>query len=162
MGMGIWNFVYAQIYKPIPENARLSMRSGYDQFQKPFTRELFKKGGKLLIGTDALVPSTLPGISLHEELGELVNAGFTPFEALRISTTNTYEFLGELDRAGTIEPGKIANLVLLDENPFVDISNTRTICGVMTQQRWISKSEIETRLGEIRDSYARLRRKKSK
>ena len=61
----------------------------------------------------------------------------------------------------TIEPGKTANLVLLDENPFKNISNTRTISDIMTQIRWISKIEVDKRLKEITDSYADLRKKKS-
>ena len=97
---------------------------------------------------------------MHLELQELVGVGLTPFEALRVSTTNALEFLGEFDRAGTIEPGKGANLVLLDESPLDNISNTRKIFGVMTQNRWISKAEIERRLREIRDAYSQLRRKK--
>lgn len=79
---------------------------------------------------------------------------------MRVSTTNTPEFLGELDEAGTIERGKIANLVMLDKNPLDNISNTKKISGVMTQKRWISKTEIDNRLREIRDSYAKLRSKK--
>jgi len=159
MGRGIWAYVYQHIYKPIPEKSRLKLLDGYNLFQKPFTYEFHRKGGKLLIGTDALVPSTLPGFSLHEELEELVSAGLSPFEALRISTTNTYEFLGESDIAGTIEPGKIANLVLLDVNPLQDISHTRRIFGIMTQNRWISRMEIDKRLKEIAASYSKLRKK---
>jgi imidazolonepropionase-like amidohydrolase len=83
------------------------------------------------------------------------------FEPLRVSTTNTFEFLGELDQAGTIEPGKMANLVLLDENPLDNISNTRKIFGVMTQNRWISGTDIDKRLEQIRDSYVKLREKKA-
>jgi imidazolonepropionase-like amidohydrolase len=162
MGAGIWRYVYQNIYKPIPEQARRKMIDGYNQFQKPFTFEFYRRGGKLLIGTDALVPSTMPGFSLHDELGELVGTGLSPFEALKISTTNTYEFLGELDKAGTIERGKTANLVLLDENPLDNISNTRKIFGVMTQNRWISKPEIDERLKQIRESYAELSRKKTR
>jgi len=162
MGFGIWTYVYGNIYKPIPEKDRLALIDAYNLFQKPFAYEFHKRGGKLLTGTDALVPSTLPGFSLHEELEELVGAGLSPFEALRISTTNTYAFLGELDKAGTIEPGKIANLVLLDENPLDNISNTRNIFGIMTQQRWISRIEIDGRLKEIADSYAKLRNEKFK
>ncbi|HEY6952012.1 MAG TPA: amidohydrolase family protein, partial [Bacteroidota bacterium] len=119
------------------------------------------RGAKLLIGTDPLMPSTLPALSLHLELQELVNTGLTPYEALSISTTNTHEFLGELDRAGTLESGKDANLVLLDENPLENISNTRKIAGVMTQGRWLSKEQIDSRLGQIRASYSALRLKKS-
>ncbi len=78
-----------------------------------------------------LIPPNLPGYTLHEELEELVKAGLTPYEALRVSTTNAHEFLGELETAGTIEPGKNANLVLLNANPLEDISNTRTIEGVI-------------------------------
>jgi hypothetical protein len=71
----------------------------------------------------------------------------SPFEALGISTTNTYAFLGELDKAGIIEPGKIADLV-------------RKIFGVMTQKRWISKTGIDKRLKERADSYTKLRQSK--
>ena len=160
MGLGIWNYIYTNLYSRIPGPQRTALRNGYNLFQKPFVYEFYKQGGKLIIGTDPLMPSTLPALSLHEELLELVGVGLSPFEALRISTTNTFEFLGELDSAGTIEPGKNANLVLLDENPLDNISNTRKIFGVMTQHRWIARAEIDKRLKEIRDSYASLRKKK--
>ncbi len=160
MGRGVWEYIYEHLYKPIPEAERARLLKGFNAFQKPFVYEFYKQGGKLLIGTDPLMPSTLPAISLHLELEQLVGVGLTPFEALRIATTNTAEFLGELDRSGTIEPGKNAELVVLDENPLDNISNSQKIFGVMTQKRWISKTEIAKRLGEIRDSYARLREKK--
>lgn len=160
MATGVWKFVYENIYKPIPEKNRADLINGYHSFLKPFVYEFYKKGGKLLSGTDALVPSTLPGFSLHEELEELVDAGLRPFEALKISTTNTYEFLGEMDQAGTIEPGKLANIVLLDKNPLEDISNTRTIWGVMLQNRWIPKSEIDNQLKALSDAHAILKIKK--
>jgi cytosine/adenosine deaminase-related metal-dependent hydrolase len=160
MGLGIWKFIYQNLYKPIPEANRVGLVNGFNQFQKPFVYEFYRKGGKLIIGTDPLMPSTLPGIALHEELEQLVGTGLRPYEALRVSTTNTYEFLGERDVAGTIEPGKIANVVLLNENPLNNISNTRKIFGVMTQNRWLSKNEIDRRLNEIRDSYTKLRSRK--
>lgn len=161
MGMGIWSYVYQNIYKPIPEKHREYMTHGYNTFQKPFAYEFYRKGGKLLSGTDALVPSTLPGFSLHDELQELVNAGLRPYEALKISTTNVFEFLGELPLRGTIETGKHADLLLLDGNPLEDIANTKKILGVMYQHRWISKTEINRRLEEISKSYATLRKRKN-
>jgi len=159
MATGIWNYIYQNLYKPIPSKNREALIDGYKNFQRPFVYELNKRGGKLLIGTDALIPSTLPGISLHEELKELVDAGLTPFEALKIATTNTFDFLGERDRAGTIEQGMAANLLLLEKNPLEDITSTRTILGVMTQNRWISKKDIEIRLTTIRESYATIRKR---
>ncbi len=160
MGRGIWNFLYENRYSRIPDSERRKLADGFNFFQKPFTYAFFNKGGKLLIGTDPLMPPTLPGVSLHEELQQLVGAGLSPFDALKVSTTNTYDFLHERNTAGTIEPGKKANLVLLDKNLLENISNTRTIRGVMTQNRWISKQEIDKRLKEIADSYSRLQSSK--
>lgn len=162
MCAGVWKYVYQHIYKPIPEKHRLNLITEYNSFQKPFTYEFYKKGGKLLSGTDALVPSTIPGLSLHQELGQLVSSGLTPYEALRVSTTNACEFLNELSKGGTIEPGKDANLVLLDSNPLQDISNTKKIAGVMTQNQWLPKTKIDKRLLEIKESYKKLAEEKSR
>lgn len=161
LGLGIWTYINENLYQPIPEAGRSGIESGYESFQVPFTIEFYKKGGKLLAGTDALIPSNLPGFSLHKELEELVNAGLSPYEALRVSTTNSYEFLGELQNAGTIAIGKQANLVLLDENPLKNISNTRTIYGVVVQKQFIQRSEIDERLMKIRESYKQLQLSKS-
>ena len=95
----------------------------------------------------------VPGFALHEELEELVSAGFTPYQALRASTTNPYEFLDELEDAGTVEVGKRANLVLLEANPLENISNTQQIAGVMIQDRWLSKVEIQEGLEELITYY---------
>ncbi len=160
MGRGIWTFLYTNRYSRIPDPERRKLADGFNHFQKPFTYAFFTKGGKLLIGTDPLMPPTLPGVALHEELQQLVGAGLSPFDALKVSTTNTYDFLHERNTAGTIEPGKKANLVLLDKNPLENISNTRTILGVMTQNRWIPKEEIDKRLQEIKSSYSRLQAEK--
>lgn len=155
MARDLWSYLYQYIYKPIPKEHQQDLIDGYRNFLKPFVYEFYKKGGKLLIGTDALVPSTLPGFSLHEELAELVDAGLRPYEALRVSTTNTYEFLGEMNSAGTIEKGKIANLLILDANPLENILNTKQIFGVMTQNKWLPKHTIDLRLKEIKELYAK-------
>ncbi|GAJ11203.1 unnamed protein product, partial [marine sediment metagenome] len=104
-------------------------------------------------GTDTLLPGLVPGFALHRELEELVTVGLTPYEALRRSTTHPMEFLGELEEAGTIEIGKRANLVLLQANPLKDISNIRSIAGVMIQGRWYPRSYLDEGLGEIARGY---------
>ncbi|WP_026852141.1 amidohydrolase family protein [Geothrix fermentans] len=161
MGLGIWNYVYLNLYKPIPKKHRDHLSEGYESFLKPFVREFHRRGGKLLAGTDAPIPSTLPGFALHDELAELVVAGLSPYEALRVSTTNAHDFLGERALAGTLEPGKAANVVLLDGNPLDAISNTRKISGVMTQGQWLSRADIDRRLADIKDAYAKLKAKKA-
>jgi hypothetical protein len=158
MSMGIWSFIYENLYKKMPENNRLKVEEGFKSFQGKFVKKYFDQGGKLLIGTDALIPSTVPGVSLHDELNELVAIGLTPYQALRNSTTNAFEFLGELDKSGTISPGKTANLILLEKNPLENISNTKTISGVLINGSWISKKEIQDKLAEIVEYYKKIKK----
>jgi cytosine/adenosine deaminase-related metal-dependent hydrolase len=99
------------------------------------TGALNKAGVGLLAGTDAPRAFIYPGFSLHEELSLLVSSGLTPAEALRTATYNPAAYLGSLDSLGTIEPGKIADLVLLDANPLRDIHNTRRISTVIANGR---------------------------
>ena len=149
MLQGIWSFFLNNRYLPIPEEYRQGIRDGFEQFGRPFTKVLQDKGVKLLTGTDTGLPTLVPGFALQEELEELVSAGLTPYQALRASTTNPYEFLGELEDAGTVEVGKRANLVLLEANPLENISNTQRIAGVMIQSRWLSKAEIKAGMDEV-------------
>jgi len=140
-------------YMQMPEEHRQGIRESFEQFGRPFTKALQDKGVKMMTGTDAGLPALVPGFALHEELEELVSAGLTPYQALRASTTNPYEFLDELEDAGTVEVGKRANLVLLEANPLENISNTQQIAGVMIQDRWLSKVEIQEGLEELITYY---------
>ncbi len=103
-----------------------------------------RAGVKFMAGTDAPTPWLVPGPSLHEELSLLVTAGFTPMEALEAATRNPAEYLGMLDSLGTVEAGKIADLVLLEANPLEAISNTRRISAVILRGRLIPKEELES------------------
>lgn len=97
---------------------------------------------KILAGTDLGNPYLLPGFSLHDELGLLVKAGLTPMEALQSATRNPAEFLGLLDSLGTIETGKIADLVLLGANPLEDINNTQKIRAVIVGGKLIDQPKL--------------------
>lgn len=99
------------------------------------TSELNKTGVKLLAGTDAPRAFLYPGFSVHDELALLVSAGLSPLEALRTATYNPAEYLGALDSLGTIREGKLADLVLLDANPLLDIHNTTRISAVIANGR---------------------------
>jgi imidazolonepropionase-like amidohydrolase len=87
-------------------------------------------GVKLLAGTDAPV-QVFSGTSLHWELEHLVQAGIPPLEVLRIATQEGAAAVGAEDDLGTLEPGKLADLILLDANPLEDIKNTQTIWRVI-------------------------------
>ncbi len=99
-----------------------------------------------MAGTDSILPGIVPGFSLHRELKELVGIGLTPFEALLTATTRPFEYLGESDKAGTIEVGKRSDLVLIDENPFQDISNAAKVSGVLIRGRWLGTEEIKKKM----------------
>jgi len=94
---------------------------------------------RLLAGTDLGTTGIIPGESLHDELALLVAAGFTPAEALRAATLNPADFLGLSDSLGTIEAGKIPDMVLLDADPLADITNTRRIAFVFQRGRVASR-----------------------
>lgn len=100
-------------------------------------------GVGFMAGTDAPNPWVVPGPSLHEELSLLVISGFTTMEALQAATYNPAKYLGVSDSLGTIEQGKIADLVLLDANPLDRISNTRRIAAVVIRGKLISKGELK-------------------
>ena len=97
---------------------------------------MHRAGVHVLPGTDAPLRNSPPGFGLHEELGYLVRAGFSPFEVLRAATLEPAQFLGAADSLGTIAPGKLADLVLLDASPLEDVANLRRISGVMANGRF--------------------------
>ena len=96
-----------------------------------FVKLLHDRGVLLVAGTDANNPWVVPGPSFHRELELLASAGIPPLQVLRIATRNGAEALGRLDSLGTIERGKIADLVLLEADPTRDITATRRVAWVM-------------------------------
>ncbi|HXB55648.1 MAG TPA: amidohydrolase family protein [Vicinamibacteria bacterium] len=108
------------------------------------TAGLRAAGVQMMAGTDATNPIQVPGVTLHDELEQLVQAGLTPFEALVTATRNPAMFLGRLQEAGTVTPGTVADLVLLDSNPLENISNTRRIAGVLLRGRWLDHAQLES------------------
>jgi predicted amidohydrolase YtcJ len=106
-------------------------------------RLLNKAGILLLAGTDVGVPLQVPGISLHVELERLVEAGLTPLEALQTATLNPARVLNMTDSLGTVEAGKLADLVLLDADPLADIRNTQKIRAVLANGRLYRRAELD-------------------
>ena len=106
-------------------------------------RLLHEAGVVLLAGTDVGIPALIPGLSLHEELELLVEAGLTPLEALRTATINPARVLGLADSLGSVEMGKLADLVLLDADPLVDIRNTQRIRAVVADGRVYRRGDLD-------------------
>jgi imidazolonepropionase-like amidohydrolase len=103
----------------------------------------YHQGGVLLAaGSDTPQAWTVPGVSLHEELELLVEAGIPPLEVLRIATRNGAEALGLLDRVGTVEAGKRADLLILSADPVADVRNTRRIERVVQGGRLLRPAAL--------------------
>src|SRR5690606_33614106 len=92
-------------------------------------------------GTDLVGPGLYPGFSLHVELEQLVAAGLTPMRALQCATLEPARFLGREQWAGTVEAGRVADLVILDADPMSDIRNTRSIHAVMVDGYHVDQAE---------------------
>lgn len=114
-------------------------------------RAMHQAGVPFLAGTDAPgVPYVFPGFSLHDELALLVaEGGFTPLEALQAATRDPARFLGREKDLGTLEPGKLADLVLLDADPLADIHNTTRIAAVVANGRLLPRRELDRMLAEV-------------
>ena len=125
----------------------------FNAVRRQLIKGLQDAGAGILLGSDAPQIFQVPGFSALHELEIMVESGLTPYEALLTGTVNVAVFLGELDVSGTIEEGKVANLVLVDANPLQDISAMSRRSGVMVAGTWLSKEEIDERLEEIAASY---------
>lgn len=111
-------------------------------------------GVRLLLGTDAQNPFVVPGFSVHDELAMLVEAGLTPYEALRAGTAAPAEFLGAPDESGAVAEGKRADLLLLNGNPLDDVAHARLPAGVMTRGRWLPAPRLRSMLAEVEAAFA--------
>jgi len=101
---------------------------------------------EVLAGTDTGDPWTIPGVSLHDELEQLVAAGMTTDQALRAATLAPARFFEWEETMGTVEKGKMADLVMLDANPLEDIHNTRRIAAVFSRGRYFSRKDLDAML----------------
>lgn len=125
----------------------LATRKRFVEKELEVVNAMHRAGVPFLAGTDT-PPGVyiFPGFSLHEELQRFVAAGFTPMEALQTATVNPAKFLGRESELGTIEKGKLADLVLLDANPLDDIRNTQKIAAVVVNGRYFSRGELDKML----------------
>jgi imidazolonepropionase-like amidohydrolase len=113
-------------------------------------QEMHKSGVRMMAGTDVATLLIYPGYSLHDELQLLVKyVGLTAMEAIISATRYPAEFFSIQNALGTIEKGKIADLVLVDANPLDDISNTKRIAAVVLNGKYFSKEARERMLAEV-------------
>jgi Amidohydrolase family len=127
----------------------LPVREKFVEHELEIVRKLKAAGVPFLAGTDTPAGvDVIPGFSLHLELQRLVDAGFTPLEALQTATVNPARFLGRTADLGTVEKGKLADLVLLEADPTKDIRNTQKIAGVVLNGHYFSRPDLDALLNQ--------------
>lgn len=128
----------------------LALRQDYFARNLQITGAMHRAGVPFLAGTDT-APGIyiMPGFSLHDELANFVEAGFTPMESLQTATSNPAKFLGIQSSQGSVESGKIADLVLLNANPLEDIRNTNKISAVAAHGRFFDRAALDQMLKQV-------------
>ncbi|WP_376697410.1 amidohydrolase family protein [Wenzhouxiangella sp. EGI_FJ10305] len=120
----------------------------YVELRRRLIRELHEAGATILAGADSPQILSIPGDAIHHELAIYADSGLTPAEALATATSNVADYLDERNR-GCLEPGCVADVVLLENNPLEDIANTRTIQGVMRAGEWFDRERLDAALEAI-------------
>jgi hypothetical protein len=115
---------------------------------------LHAAGVKLLAGTDTPNPYCFPGFSLHDELEWFVKAGLSPADALRTATINPAIYFLQEKNLGTVDIGKIASLVILDNNPLDDIRNTTSVQMVILRGSIMDRKKLDEMLDKVRAQAA--------
>jgi imidazolonepropionase-like amidohydrolase len=114
--------------------------------RRKLIKALHDGGVPFALGSDAPQTWNVPGFSAHRELGAIVAAGLTPYQALKSGTANVGVYFGTQSTVGTVAAGKRADLILLEANPLTNIANSSRIAGVMVNGQWLSKADIDARL----------------
>ena len=132
----------------------LEQVAGGDADRKRCVGILHKAGARILAGTDMGNPFVVAGFALHEELANLVQAGLSPYEALRAATSGAAEFMGAGDEWGVVATGRRADLLLLEGNPLEDVRNAARRVGVMVRGKWLAQAELQAQLDELAARFA--------
>lgn len=124
-------------------------RARWIEVRNKIIKAITDAGGRIMTGSDTPEFLWLYGFSMHRELKALADAGLSSYAALEAATKNPSMFFGTLDKIGTIEKGKRADLILLDANPLENISATEKRSGVMLKGKYYTQAELNKWLDEI-------------
>jgi len=136
-----------------PVDARAAIKASLPR-QKALIKQLREFGGKLLIGTDAVLPSYVPGFTPIDEMQAFEEAGLSRFDILQIATIKAAKSLGIEDRAGTIAIGKKTNMILVDDNPLSDLDALWQLSGVVINGEWHSHEDLKDRLEKMSQNWS--------
>jgi hypothetical protein len=110
------------------------------------TADMAKAGVRILAGCDTMIA----GFCVHDELAAMVRGGMTPLQALQTATLNPARYFGLEATSGSVTPGKRADLVLLDADPLIDITNVGRIRSVVLAGRLLDRKELDKLLSDAK------------
>lgn len=143
-------FKFERALTPEEIASRMTYWDAYSKACEILAANLSARGVKIMAGTDANLPPTVPGFSLHDELKSLNKAGMSPAQVLQAATSTPAEWLES--NTGTIETGRVANLVLLDKNPLEDIANTTAINMVIAKGQVFDRDLLDQMLVAVKEA----------
>lgn len=126
----------------------LEKRAKWLDIRNKLIKAIYDAGGKIMVGSDSPEFLFLYGFSEHREMKALVDAGLSNYAALEAATKNPSMFFGTLEKVGTVEKGKRADLILLNANPLQNISATENRAGVMLKGKYYPQAELNKWLDE--------------
>jgi imidazolonepropionase-like amidohydrolase len=137
----------------LPAEARATYRALYPR-QLSLTKLFAERGVPMMTGTDGGAMMA-PGVTLQQEFAELAKAGLSPLKILQMTTINPAEYLGRQDTMGTVEPGRLADLVVLEANPLDDVKNLHQINAVVRAGEHYSAAELAALKAQVASSRGR-------
>lgn len=139
-GLTAW---WLSLNEGTPDTATTERRRQYREGVAALVRALRDAGVPLVAGTDAPNPLMVPGFSLHEELAALVEAGLSPYEAIRAATLEAARVAGAEGEFGTLRTGARADLVVVVADPFADVGVLRRPAAVMVRGEWLARERLD-------------------
>ena len=107
-------------------------------------KKLHEANVRIICGTDAGIGITTPGFSIHKELEFYKEAGLSNYEVLKTATVNAAKTHSIMNNMGTIETGKVANLILTDNNPLSDLSAIKYPSTVFVKGRKLDRKTLNS------------------
>lgn len=122
------------------------------ELRRRLLKALHDAGAPIALGSDAPQFFNVPGFSIHHEMRMMAAAGLTPYQVLATGTREPARYFGTPEAFGTVEPGRRADLILLEANPLDDLANVQRRVGVLVNGRWLPEADIQARLQRIAET----------